>query len=269
MDKQSKSRPEDTVPLAAKGPDTSESPTNSVDPETDSSAAVQSFDESNVSASQILSGSDVFRAPAIHSRADTASETRNSKELQSQDRTRNEDSETSVPVSSPSQNPGNPDYKHSQAGKPTVELGTVVQKGPRPITSSSALQNLASYPLQKASGIAGFLRTRSKRVSGLLPTDSMGSYYEKVSGMLAGGRKHYNTGESSQMSVQAQGFEEDEDAAKAAEHFREHFAFPESEQLQCSFFASLQRVLPNYGKIYISNRYFCFRSLMPTSKTKV
>jgi sterol 3beta-glucosyltransferase len=68
---------------------------------------------------------------------------------------------------------------------------------------------------------------------------------------------------------QAHGFEDDEDTAKAAEHFREHFAFPETERLQSSFFASLQRILPNYGKIYISDHYFCFRSLMPTSKTKV
>jgi sterol 3beta-glucosyltransferase len=102
----------------------------------------------------------------------------------------------------------------------------------------------------------------------LLATESMG-YYEKVSGMLAGGRKHYNTAEGLETGDHIHGFEEDEDAAKAAENFREHFAFPQSEQLQSSFFASLQRVLPNYGKIYISGRYFCFRSLMPTSKTKV
>ena len=94
-------------------------------------------------------------------------------------------------------------------------------------------------------------------------------YYEKVSGMLAGGRKHYNTADGLEPCDQVHGLEDDEDAAKAAENFREHFAFPESEILQSSFFASLQRILPNYGKIYISGRYFCFRSLVPTSKTKV
>jgi sterol 3beta-glucosyltransferase len=94
-------------------------------------------------------------------------------------------------------------------------------------------------------------------------------YYEKVSGMLAGGRKHYNVAEGLQPTDQVHGYEEDEDAVKAAENFREHFAFPESELLQSSFFASLQRILPNYGKIYISGRYFCFRSLVPTVKTKV
>jgi sterol 3beta-glucosyltransferase len=94
-------------------------------------------------------------------------------------------------------------------------------------------------------------------------------YYEKVSGMLAGGRKHYNTAEGLETGDQIHGFEDDEDAAKAADNFRDHFAFPETEVLQSSFFASLQRVLPNYGKIYVSGKYFCFRSLMPTSKTKI
>jgi sterol 3beta-glucosyltransferase len=139
---------------------------------------------------------------------------------------------------------------------------------PRLSNSSSALQEIASYPLQKASGLAGFFRTRSKRMGNLLATESMG-YYEKVSGMLAGGRKHYNTAEGLEPHDQVHGFEDDEDAAKAADNFREHFAFPEREVLQSSFFASLQRVLPNYGKIYVSGNYFCFRSLMPTSKTKV
>ncbi|EAT90042.2 hypothetical protein SNOG_03311 [Parastagonospora nodorum SN15] len=139
---------------------------------------------------------------------------------------------------------------------------------PRLSNSSSALQEIASYPLQKASGIAGFLRMRSKEMGSLLATESMG-YYEKVSGMLAGGRKHYNTADGLEPHDQIHGIEDDDDAAKAADNFREHFAFPESEILQSSFFASLQRMLPNYGKIYISGRYFCFRSLMPTSKTKI
>ncbi|KAF3033558.1 Sterol 3-beta-glucosyltransferase [Didymella heteroderae] len=139
---------------------------------------------------------------------------------------------------------------------------------PRLSGSSSALQDIASYPLNKATGLAGFLRNRSKKMGNLLATESMG-YYEKVSGMLAGGRKHYNTAEGLETGDQVHGYEDDEDAAKAAENFREHFAFPETEILQSSFFASLQRVLPNYGKIYVSGKYFCFRSLMPTSKTKI
>lgn len=105
-------------------------------------------------------------------------------------------------------------------------------------------------------------------MGGLLASESKG-YYAKVSGMLAGGRKHYAMGDGSEIEEHPHRYEEHEDAAKAAEHFREHFGFSESEELQSSYFASLQRVLPNYGKIYISKNHFCFRSLMPTSKLKV
>ncbi|KAH7390698.1 UDP-glucose:sterol glycosyltransferase [Pyrenochaeta sp. MPI-SDFR-AT-0127] len=242
-DKQTRSRPGDRSPLSPRATD-SESATLSLEPGTESSAAIQSMDESNASASQILNRSDVFRAPALHPPSASPSGRIIRSNRHSQDTTRS-----------------------SGAGLPQDDTDTS-QAPPRLSGSSSALQDLASYPLQKASGLAGFLRTRSKRMGNLLATESMG-YYEKVSGMLAGGRKHYNTAEGLETGDQIHGFEDDEDAAKAAENFREHFAFPETEVLQSSFFASLQRVLPNYGKIYISGKYFCFRSLMPTSKTKI
>lgn len=268
-DKQSRSRPGDRSPLSTKPQDSSESATNSFDPGTESSAAVQSIDDSNASASQILSRSDVFRAPALHPGVPASDS--DSLARHSQDTTRSSGAgkaHLKLPRSS-QKHTGSPGNAQTPLGAADLEDDTDAQQTSARLSgSSSALQDIASYPLQKASGLAGFLRTRSKKMGNLLATESMG-YYEKVSGMLAGGRKHYNTAEGLEPNDQVHGFEEDEDAAKAAEHFREHFAFPESEQLQSSFFASLQRVLPNYGKIYISGRYFCFRSLMPTSKTKV
>ncbi|KAF1916265.1 sterol 3-beta-glucosyltransferase [Ampelomyces quisqualis] len=243
-----------------------ESATLSLEHGTESSAAIQSMDESKASASQILDRSDVFRAPKLSSPDVSFLEQSDQVARHSQDTTRSS---------------GASKYPHSRkhptkhlknappTGTPEIEDDTDTgQTGPRLSTSSSALQDLASYPLQKASGIAGFLRTRSKKMGNLLATESMG-YYEKVSGMLAGGRKHYNTADGLEPHDQVHGFEDDEDAAKAAQNFREHFAFPDTEILQSSFFASLQRMLPNYGKIYISGRYFCFRGLMPTSKTKI
>ena len=254
---QSRGRPGDRSPQSPRAAD-SESATLSLDPGTESSAAIQSMDESNASASQILDRSDVFRSPnhqptmnKLDSQARHSQETTRSIQLKS----------------------GNSGKRDKQPQTPTgmadFEDDTdTSQAHPRLSGSSSALQDIASYPLQKASGLAGFLRTRSKKMGSLLASESMG-YYEKVSGMLAGGRKHYNTAEGLETGDQIHGFEDDEDAAKAAENFRDHFAFAETEILQSSFFASLQRVLPNYGKIYISGRYFCFRSLMPTSKTKI
>jgi sterol 3beta-glucosyltransferase len=214
------------------------------------------MDESGASASQILDRSDVFRSPAnvpLH-KLDTQAR-------HSQDTARSTQPK-SANAAHRSKQPQTP------TGAPDFEDDTDNSAQPRLSGSSSALQDIASYPLQKASGLAGFLRTRSKKMGNLLASESMG-YYEKVSGMLAGGRKHYNTAEGLETGDEIHGFEDDEDAAKAAENFRDHFAFPETEVLQSSFFASLQRVLPNYGKIYISGRYFCFRSLMPTSKTKI
>jgi sterol 3beta-glucosyltransferase len=263
-DRQPRGRAADRSPLSPAA-DT-DSATLSLDPGTESSAAIQSINESSASASQILNHSDVFRAPATYSPGVSLSEQSDQVARHSQDTTR-------------SSGPGNRHKSLTHAGKRTTnapqpgvpdvdEETDPGQAPPRLSNSSSALQDLASYPLQKASGIAGFLRTRSKKMGSLLATESMG-YYEKVSGMLAGGRKHYNTADGLEPHDQVHGFEDDEDAAKAAENFREHFAFADTEILQSSFFASLQRMLPNYGKIYISGRYFCFRSLMPTSKTKV
>jgi sterol 3beta-glucosyltransferase len=262
-DRQPRGRATDRSPLSPSA-DT-ESATLSLDPGTESSAAVQSMDDSSASASQILNRSDVFRAPAVYSPGVSLSEQSDQAARHSQDTTR---SSGAGKHNKSLQRPAKRTTNTPLPGPPEVDEDTDPGAPPRLSNSSSALQDIASYPLQKASGIAGFLRTRSKKMGNLLAAESMG-YYEKVSGMLAGGRKHYNTADGLEPHDQVHGLEDDEDAAKAAENFCEHFAFPETEILQSSFFASLQRILPNYGKIYISGRYFCFRSLMPTSKTKV
>jgi sterol 3beta-glucosyltransferase len=263
-DKQSRGRAADRSPLSPTA-DT-ESGTLSLEPGTESSAAIQSMDDSSASASQLLNRSDVFHAPAKYSPDVSLSEQSEQAARHSQDTTRSSGiGQRHNLHNRPSKRPNNAPPPGSTDLEEDTDPGQVP---PRLSNSSTALQELASYPLQKASGIAGFLRTRSKKMGNLLATESMG-YYEKVSGMLAGGRKHYNTADGLEPHDQVHGFEDEEDSAKAAENFRDHFAFPDTELLQSSFFASLQRMLPNYGKIYISGRYFCFRSLMPTSKTKV
>ena len=100
-----------------------------------------------------------------------------------------------------------------------------------------------------------------------LTTDTM-SVYDKVSGMWAGGRKHY--GEDGQIfDEEARDVVDDSDAVSHNERFRQHFALPDNENLRATFFCNLWRVLPQYGKIYMSDRYFCFRSLLPGTRTKV
>ncbi|KAI4909740.1 Sterol 3-beta-glucosyltransferase [Alternaria conjuncta] len=249
----------DRTPLSPRGAD-SESANLSLDPGTESSVAIQSMDESSASASQILDRSDLFRGPANHAINAPLHK------LDTQTRDSQDTARSGQPKSANTAN--RLKQPQTPTGATDLEDDTDTSAQPRLSGSSSALQDLASYPLQKASGLAGFFRTRSKKMGNLLATESMG-YYEKVSGMLAGGRKHYTTADGLETGDQVHGFEDDEDAAKAAENFQNHFAFPDTEVLQSSFFASLQRVLPNYGKIYISGNYFCFRGLLPTSKTKV
>lgn len=266
-DKQSKSRPGDRSPLSPKAHDTSDSATTSLGPGTESSAHVQSIDESNASASQILDRSDVFRAPTLHGGQATVSERSEDLVRHSQDTTRSSGARPPhSKVTRASNKPSSSTDPLSVKDRAHHDNDIDVTTG-RLSTSSIALQDIASYPLQKAAGLAGFLRTRSKKMGNLLTSESMG-YYEKVSGMLAGGRKHYHVAEELRPNDQVHDPEEDEDTAKAAQHFQEHFSLP-NEQLQSSYFAHLQRLIPNYGKIYISNRSFCFRSIMPTSKTKV
>ncbi|KAF2743903.1 glycosyltransferase family 1 protein [Sporormia fimetaria CBS 119925] len=259
-------RVRDKSPLATNHQEASGSPTQSSGEGTESSVAIQSIDDSNVSASQILNHSDVFRTPPAPGSQGMGQEGRESHDLAREPG----NSWANAPVDSRhppfTQSDGSGNEGASGANQLADEHTR--QANISSSTSSSALHHLASYPLQKASGLAGFIRTRSKRVSGLFASESMG-YYEKVSGMWAGGRKHYNKSPHLDPDENAHGVEKEEDVAKAAEHFREHFAFPETEQLHSSFFASFYRVLPNYGKIYLSDHHFCFRSLMPTSKTKI
>ncbi|KAI0864741.1 hypothetical protein F4860DRAFT_379547 [Xylaria cubensis] len=139
--------------------------------------------------------------------------------------------------------------------------------------ATPTLQNLAkmgTYPLQRAGVFANYLNQTSRRMSNLLATESMG-YVEKVSGMWKGGRKHYH--EQSGLRIDEAGEEgdnsTDEQHASAMERFRAHFALPETEKLQATYFGYLIRVLPLYGKVYISDRHFCFRSLLPGTRTKL
>ncbi|GAW24110.1 hypothetical protein ANO14919_136910 [Xylariales sp. No.14919] len=146
--------------------------------------------------------------------------------------------------------------------------------GDRPDRATTpTLQNLAkmgTYPLQRAGIFASYLNQTSRRMSNLLATESMG-YVEKVSGMWKGGRKHYHETPGLQIDEAAEneGSGADGQHALAMERFRTHFALPESEKLQATYFGFLIRVLPLYGKIYISDRHFCFRSLLPGTRTKL
>jgi sterol 3beta-glucosyltransferase len=216
-------------------------------------------DDTQASASQILRGSDVFLSPTIQ-RSSSAS------------RPRDADSQPKLPIS---HSPTRSDTINSRP-RPKHALTAGTLAGPSSQQSDQnmpgpSLQNLVkagAYPLQRAAGFAGYLNRHSKRMSTLLATESMG-YVEKVSGMWKGGKKHYDEPEGLMTDGERNAEGDEEQATISGDRFRDHFALPDTEKLQAAYFGYLHRVLPLYGKIYISDRSFCFRSLLPGTRTKL
>ncbi|RFU73949.1 autophagy-related 26 [Trichoderma arundinaceum] len=208
------------------------------------------------SASQILRGSDVFQSPTM-------------RHSQTSSRDYNE-SKDKVPGAKDGQQ-----FSSSQAAAAATASLNEGLSHTRPIDSPRAstptlqsITKMGAYPLQRAGAFADYLNKTSKRMSTLLATESMG-YVEKVSGMWKGERKHYD--EPAGLRPDEDELEEDDDGQikTSNERFRAHFALPDTERLQATYFGYIMRVLPLYGKIYLSGRYFCFRSLLPGTRTKL
>ncbi|RMZ88016.1 hypothetical protein DV736_g4754, partial [Chaetothyriales sp. CBS 134916] len=253
-------------PLLGRVDSPPESFTQSLDKETDSSATPLSPRvEAQMSASQILTRSDVFhtpRGPPMDALPSISTEP-----------TRSSDIET-IHSNSPQQETAPIPMKGVGEVARDKRLAVQHEESEKPLTrntSSPTLQDLVkagSYPLQRAAGFAGYLKNKSGRMGKLLATESM-SYLEKVSGMWAGNRRHYGEDEAVLPDDRDVDPEDDEANVAHGDRFRAHFALAPTEKLQATYFGFLHRVLPLYGKIYISNRSFCFRSLLPGTKTKL
>lgn len=223
--------------------------------EPESSGALPSAsDDMQASASQILRGSDVFQSPTLQ---------------RSQSAARRRDK---LFTDSDLERPGNGDVPHTQ--KHAATTGSLDASNTLPTETAQSAATLQSivkagaYPLQRAAGFADYLNKHSKRMSSLLAAESMG-YVEKVSGMWKGGKKHYDEPLGLVPGDEMYDEGDDEQASGSGDRFREYFALPPTEKLQAAYFGYLHRVLPLYGKIYISNRSFCFRSLLPGTRTKL
>ncbi|KAL9003772.1 MAG: hypothetical protein Q9188_003377 [Gyalolechia gomerana] len=245
----------------------SDSYVHSLEQATESLALNSSSNETQASASQILDRSDVFHSPTIQRQQHfpRMTEEKRKNPFESSPKTKGMPSEIQIQPPTRTQTQASPQMRPQPI--PHQLPGDQLRSS----NSSPTLQQLVkagSYPLQRAAGFAGYLRSRSTRMSRLLATESMG-YVEKVSGMWAGGRKHYGDGEGTIMDGHIDDVEDEEDPGGYGDRFRAHFALPPSEKLQATFFGYLHRVLPLYGKVYISNRKFCFRSLLPGTKTKM
>ena len=247
----------------------------SIDRETDSSTAAMSpRAEAQMSASQILTRSDVFHQPGVHRMETLASMSTEPSRLSSEAGTMRSGSPPrgqTLPI------PIKPAPESQKDRRATVQnevlLSSEIQPGQRISrnNSSPTLQDLVkagSYPLQRAGAFADYLKNRSTSMRKLLATESM-SYLEKVSGMWAGNRKHYGENEGVVSDDRGVDPEDEEANVGHGDRFRAHFALPATEKLQATYFGFLHRVLPLYGKVYISNRKFCFRSLLPGTRTKL
>ncbi|KAL2115141.1 hypothetical protein VTJ04DRAFT_10804 [Mycothermus thermophilus] len=199
------------------------------------SGMVVSASSEEPSASQILGSSEVFHNPSLG-------------------RT------PRLPVESsgkPEQQPGSRQLSRNEGEGDAAPTTPTLQ----------SIANMGGYPFRTANALIGYLGDHSRRMSNLLATESMG-YVEKVSGMWKGGGKHYDDPPELRTDDDATG-DDAEDRAVSEARFRAHFALPESEKLQAAYFGHLLRLLPVYGKIYISDRHFCFRSLLPGTRTKL
>jgi len=229
----------------------------STEKETSSSTApVSPAADADMSASQILSRSDVFHAPPVRRMSTLVSD-----DTEDENKT-SEDDQGPVPK------PGNGRRIALQA-EAVSDQQTASSVIPR--TASPTLQDIVkagAYPLQRAGAFAGYLKNRSEKMSKLLTTESM-SYLEKVSGMWAGQRKHYGENENVVPDDRDVDPEDEEANVGHGDRFRAHFALPSTEKLQATYFGFFHRVLPLYGKVYISNSKFCFRSLLPGTRTKL
>ncbi|KAH8692997.1 UDP-glucose:sterol glycosyltransferase [Talaromyces proteolyticus] len=227
----------------------SESFVQSLSHATDSSMSLQSHSNTVVTASQILTRSDVFQSPTIHrSQPSSAGDVTGTSSRKERDQLPAQHTFEGTSASLITEDDGNEIYSTSA---PTIQ--EIVRAG--------------AYPLQRAAGFAEYLKSRSRQMSSLLATESMG-YIEKVSGMWIGGGKHYTEGEDCS-SDRLPDHDDAETSGSFGDRFRTHFALPPSEKLRATYYGYLHRVLPLYGKIYIGNSKFCFRSLLPGTRTKM
>lgn len=137
--------------------------------------------------------------------------------------------------------------------------------------SSSTIQDIiraGTGSVRGASGVTELLRSQSKRVSHVI-ADETKVYYEKVTNMWAGKTTHFDPGDEPAGIENAPNSDDESSNMSPFDRFRSHFSLSISEQLQATYHGYLYRVVPVFGKIYISEHKICFRSLLPGTRTKV
>ncbi|KAK7745822.1 Sterol 3-beta-glucosyltransferase [Cytospora paraplurivora] len=224
------------------------------DPSIASLSAMTTSGEMDQSASQILRGSDVFHSPTVR-RSASASRGKECKAPHGPQQ-----------LGSPGSLGAHYGPQHAATTGHGIDPSSGEHAEPTPSTPTlQTISKMGTYPLQRVGAFAEYLGRHSRRVGDMLATESIG-YAGKVSGMWKGGQKHYD--EPHALRTDDEGEAEEQDKV-SEERFQAHFVLPKSERLRATYFGYFMRVLPLYGKVYLSDRSFCFRSLMPGTRTKL
>lgn len=251
--------------------------TNSEQPLSSPSIGPEDVD---MSASVMLTGDSVFRAPTLRMPAPKRTESASSAE-----RLRSDLHEASRSPSVGSdkiraqpptrahteQTLGDGESAHSRKSVETIAYHGKSQGSKSydsTATSGSRPTRPTAMPLHHASKVASYVRDQSKRVGSYL-SSSPGIYYGKVTGALAGGRRHYIESEGLAPGDYVNDGEGFEDREEKTQRFRMHFSLPMTEQLVSTHMASLYRVVPMKGKIYLGTRWFCYRGLIKSNSKMV
>jgi sterol 3beta-glucosyltransferase len=149
--------------------------------------------------------------------------------------------------------------------RPVSRTSSELDPSRRPSTDGSAIARSKLAALS----VANVVRSSGKRMGSYLGTSPTG-YINKFAEAVIGGARHY---EESEYAASPDSRQRDVDAvsdtAFRQQRFQEHFALPATEKLEATYFCYLHKNLPMYGKIYMSARRFCFRSLIYGVRTKL
>jgi sterol 3beta-glucosyltransferase len=139
-----------------------------------------------------------------------------------------------------------------------------------PLADESTWTDKGKMLWSRSVNVADWMRQRSAKVGSQVgtmlasPTTTLNAGVGKVSQLWSG-----DAAKSKHARWVTEETAKDMRDQNPEERFQSHFALPPTEKLLGAYYGYIFRTFPFYGKMYISKRYFCFRSLLPGIKTKV
>lgn len=224
--------------------------------------------EANMSASQMLSDDGLFAGPTLRipRRQGPSGSPRNRRGRESSQYSSSPDSsferaEARSPTQQTADHVRRPDLQpRSSDGSGRALEAESSRAKPSDTTASGRVIRGIAAPLHHAFAVAGMVRTSSQRMGSYI-SSSPKDYIGRWSGAIAGGKKHYSDVEGLAPDDSVRGLEHDSDIEIDEQRFHSHFGLPHTEKLVSIYFCWLHKTVPLYGKVYMSQRHFCFRSL--------